>query len=109
MKNDFVFQVLVTGTIGHFQRDASIQLSKHQCDKIGQNFAIWAIFFALGAVLSEEIRPNDLGALFSKQKSLNIHLNKLYKLRLDAKLQNVKRQNVEQITENIAKKLFGPS
>jgi hypothetical protein len=36
-----------------------------QCDQIGRNFAIWAIFFGIGHIFSEKYRPNDLGATFS--------------------------------------------
>jgi hypothetical protein len=42
-----------------------------QCDQIGRNFAVWAIFFALGAFFSEKYRPNDLGAFFFKNIAQN--------------------------------------
>jgi prolipoprotein diacylglyceryltransferase len=48
----------------------------NQCDQIGRNFAIWAIFLGVGRIFSEKYRPNDLGAIFSKILP-KIHLNKL--------------------------------
>jgi hypothetical protein len=39
-----------------------------QCDHIGRNFAIWAIFFGVGRIFFLKYRPNDLGEFFSKNR-----------------------------------------
>jgi hypothetical protein len=42
-----------------------------QCDQIGQNFAIWTTYLALGAFFSEKYHPNHLGEFFQKTIAQN--------------------------------------
>ncbi len=47
-----------------------------QGDQIGQNFAIWAIFYGVGWNFFWKKSPNDLGKILAIKKSPKIDLNK---------------------------------
>ncbi len=45
-----------------------------QGDQIGQNFAIWAIFYGVGQIFFSKKSPNDLGKILAMKKSPKIDL-----------------------------------
>ncbi len=48
----------------------------NQGDQIGQNFAIWAIFYGIGQNFFYKKLPNDLSKILAMKKSPKIDLNK---------------------------------
>jgi hypothetical protein len=48
----------------------------HQGDQIGQNFAIWVIFYGIGQIFFYKKSPNDLGKILAMKKSPKIDLDK---------------------------------
>ncbi len=49
---------------------ARFYLREAQGDQIGQNFAIWAIFYGIGQIFISKKSPNDLGKILASHEKI---------------------------------------
>ena len=71
-----------------------MQDDDYQGDQIGQNFAIWAIYYGIGQIFFYKKQPNDLGEILAMKKSPKIDLNKgkiLFQKRFFTCLKNIQK------------------